>query len=276
MGNALFVIWRESAEALLVIGILYAWLQRQPDPQRGLRWLWGGVAAGLGLAVLLALVMLGLLNTLSGDTLEWVQTGMMLLAAGLITQMVFWMQRHARTLKRDLENSLSAQAAQANWWGLLVVVMLAVGRESSETVIFLYGLGLGDMGAGQWLLTVGLGVALAGLTFWALQRGSRVLSWKAFFRISEVLLLLLASAMLMNATDKLIMLGVLPTGIDEIWDSSRLLDDGSAVGGFVASFTGYRAHPALIPVLIYAAYWAAVLISRQRLAAPAPRTTATA
>ena len=46
MGNALFIIWRESAEAMLVVGILYAWLARQPDRRAGMRYLWGGVAAG--------------------------------------------------------------------------------------------------------------------------------------------------------------------------------------------------------------------------------------
>jgi len=54
MGNALFVIWRESAEAMLVVGILYAWLKRQPDARLGMRYLWGGVAAGVGLALGLA------------------------------------------------------------------------------------------------------------------------------------------------------------------------------------------------------------------------------
>ena len=67
MGNALFIIWRESAEAMLVVGILYAWLARQPDRRTGLRYLWGGVAAGLGLAVLLALAVLGVAHTLSDE-----------------------------------------------------------------------------------------------------------------------------------------------------------------------------------------------------------------
>jgi high-affinity iron transporter len=58
MGNALFIIWRESAEAMLVVGILYAWLKKQPDARTGMRYLWAGVAAGVGLALALAAVML--------------------------------------------------------------------------------------------------------------------------------------------------------------------------------------------------------------------------
>ena len=63
MGNALFIIWRESAEAMLVVGILYAWLRKQPDTKRGMRYLWAGVAAGIGLALALAAVMLGIAKT---------------------------------------------------------------------------------------------------------------------------------------------------------------------------------------------------------------------
>lgn len=259
MGNALFIIWRESAEAMLVIGILYAWLRRQPDARTGMRYLWGGVATGIGLALLLALAMMGVIRALGGDALEYFQLGMMLVAAGLITQMVFWMRRHGRTLKRDLENDLARNAEKANWWGLLTVVALAVGRESAETVVFLYGLGVESQSASQWLLTVALGVGLAYITFWAMQRGSRIISWRAFFRISEALLLLLASALVIASAEKMTNFGWLPTGIDEVWDSSRLLDDGTQLGSFVASFTGYRAHPALTPLLIYAVYWISVL-----------------
>ena len=56
MGNALFIIWRESAEAMLVVGILYAWLRKHPDMARGMRFLWGGVAAGVGLAIAAVIV----------------------------------------------------------------------------------------------------------------------------------------------------------------------------------------------------------------------------
>ena len=103
MGNALFIIWRESAEAMLVVGILYAWLRKHPDAKRGMRYLWAGVGAGIALALALAAVMLGIARTLSDAGLEYFQLAMMLVASGLIVQMVFWMRRHGRTFKRDLE-----------------------------------------------------------------------------------------------------------------------------------------------------------------------------
>jgi high-affinity iron transporter len=258
MGNALFIVWRETAEAMLVVGILYAWLKRRPDAAVGMRYLWGGVAVGAGLALTLALVMLGIASSLSGDALEYFQLGIMGVAAALIVQMVFWMRKHGRTFKKDLESEMAREAGAARWWGLLVVVAIAVGRESAETVVFLYGLGAQADGQVNFALVLVIGLALAYATFWLLQQGGRVLSWRHFFRISEVLLLLLAGALLVNTLDKLIALGALPALIDPVWDTSALLDDTRRVGGVVASFTGYRAKPALIPLIALAAYWTLV------------------
>jgi len=278
MGNALFIVWRESAEAMLVVGILYAWLRQRPDAAVGMRYLWGGVAAGAGLALTLALVMLGIMSSLSGNALDYFQLAMMLVASGLIVQMVFWMRRHGRTFKKDLESSMARNASAANWWGLLVVVALAVGRETAETVVFLYGIGAGKGGIADLPIVLVLGLAAAFATFWLLQQGSRVLSWRLFFRVSEILLLLLAGALLVSGIEKLIALDVVPALVDPVWDSSWILDDSGRLGGLIASFTGYRSRPALLPLLALAAYWIVVWVSlgrssRASAMAPAKKVT---
>jgi len=264
VGNALFIVWRESAEALLVVGILFAWLRKRPDAAVGMRYLWGGVAAGIGLAIALALVMLGIASTLSGNGLEWFQLAMTAVASGLIVQMVFWMRRHGRTFKRDLETDMARNAGAANWWGLLIVVALAVGRETAETVVFLYGLGADKGGITNLPIVLLLGLGAAFATFWVLQQGSRILSWHVFFRVSEVLLLLLAGALLVSAVEKLIALDVVPALVDPLWNTSALLDDSGRMGGLIASFTGYRARPALLPLLALALYWTLVWIFLRR------------
>src|SRR5206468_7627384 len=266
MGNALFIVWRESAEAMLVVGILYAWLKRRPDARIGLRYLWGGVAAGVGLALALAIVMLGVASVLSDEGLEYFQLAMMLIAAALIVQMVFWMRRHGRTFKKELEAGMQEKAAAANWWGMLAVVAIAVGRESAETVVFLYGLSAEQQGIARLLIVVPVGLGLALLTFWALQQGSRFLTWRTFFRVSEVLLLLLAGALLVSGLEKSIALGIVPPLVDPLWDSTRILDDSSRVGGLIAALTGYRARPAPLPPIVLLAYSIVVSISLRRRA----------
>lgn len=261
MGNTLFIVWRESVEGILVVGILYSWLKTHPEGVRGMRYLWGGVAAGLGLATLLALVMMGVYTSLVGDAMDYFQLGIMLVAAGLITQMVFWMRKHGRTLKKDLESGLSRAAEKANWMGVAVIAMLAVGRESSETVVFLYGTGMEQHGVAfaKFLGVAVIGFVLALATFWLLVRGGRFLSWKNFFRISEALLLLLAAGLLISSVEKMIGFGWIPPLADPVWNTSFLLDDNATVGNLVASLTGYRAQPALTLILAYATYWAFVL-----------------
>lgn len=262
MGNTLFIVWRESVEGILIVGILYAWLKTHPQGVLGMRYLWGGVAGGLALAGLLALAMMGVYSSLDGEALDYFQLGMMLVAATLITQMVFWMRKHGRSLKKELETGLAQAAETANWTGVAVIAALAVGRESAETVIFLWGNGMEQHGMAfaQFLGAAALGFALALATFWLLARGSRFLSWKIFFRVSETLLLLLAAGMLVGGAERMIGYGWLPALADPAWDSSFLLDDGFGAGNLIASLTGYRAHPALTLVLVYAAYWALVLL----------------
>jgi high-affinity iron transporter len=277
MDQVAFIVWRESIEALLVVGILYAWLRATPDGRRGLPWLWGGVGAGLLLAGALALVLLGVASWLSDTGQEWFQTLMALAACALVVQMVVWMRRHGRGLKRDLEAGASDQVHRQHWWGLLVLVMIAVAREGSETVVFLYGtvLSSNDAGSVAAMMLAGLGgFAVALLTFWLLLMGGRIITWRRFFRMTEVLLLLLASALLVSATDRLISLGVLPALMDPVWDSSWLLDTEQGPGKILADFAGYRATPALSQLLLWLAYWGVVLWLLRRSSGAAPAVSA--
>jgi len=274
MGQVIFVMWRESVEALLVIGILHAWLSNHAEAQGGKRYLWGGVLAGLAIAGLLAVGFFEASEFL-GSAQDYFQTGMVLIAAALIVQMVFWMRKHGRTLKKELESGLTQNAKQQNWWGVFVLAALAVAREGSEAVVFLYGLIAGA--DGSTLLTMGggavLGLVLAIGTYWLLQVAGSAMGWRLFFKVSEVLLLLLASAMLVNGVDRLISMDVLPALVDPIWDSSALLDDSTQAGGLVAALTGYRAHPALMTLLAWLAFWGGVWWLLKR-AAPAPQKKA--
>ncbi len=279
MEQVAFIVWRESVEALLVVGILYSWLRATIEGRRGLPYLWGGVAAGLGLALMLALVLLGVSEWLSDTGQEWFQAGMSLLACVLVVQMVVWMKRHGRTLKRELEGGARQSVANDNWWGLLVLVMIAVAREGSETVVFLYGTvsAAQDGGSPIMLALAGVGGFLVALlTFWLLQLGGKLITWRRFFRITEVLLLLLAGSLLIGGLDHLISLDALPTIVDPVWDSAWLLDDSSGLGKILADFAGYRAYPALISVLAWLVYWLVVWLLLRRTDAQAQAAQVTA
>lgn len=265
-GQIIFVIWRESIEALLVIGILSNWLRREAATgavgARAGRYLWGGVASGLAVALLFAAMVLGFAETLPPMLREDMMTAMVFLAAGLIVQMVLWMRRHARTLKRDLEWDLSDAARSGHWWTIFVLAAIAVAREGSETVVFLYGMVAGAAGTSLpgILGAIALGFALAFATYALMQLGGRLLPWSRFFRISEAMLLLLGCALFTTGLEQLVGAGILPFHAP-LWDMSAILDDGGRVGGIVASLTGYRAAPDWVTLAGWIGYWAFVTVA---------------
>jgi high-affinity iron transporter len=281
MGQVLFIVWRESVEALLVVGILYAWLKNgDADARRGIPYLWAGVAAGLLAAVALGAALVGFTEELSGDAQDYFQTGMVLVACVLIVQMVLWMKQHGRSMKRDMEASLEKSKQDANWWGVTLLVALAIAREGSETVIFLYGLGFGQSGHVDPMqyLAVAIGLALAFLTFYLLQLGGKIFSWRLFFRVTEIMLLFLAAGLFETGVDKLIDKEILPVVMNQVWNTSWLLDDSSTFGSLVATLTGYRAHPAGMNLIAYAVYWAVIFLllrrSKNRMAQKSARRVA--
>jgi len=283
MNQALFIVWRESVEALLVIGILQAWASQQTRGQRLLKYLWAGVALGLLLSALLALLILFAGEAMSGSASEGFQAALALLASLLMVQMVGWMHRHARTLKDDLRRHADLQLARQGGVGLMLLAMLAVSREGSETVVFLYGAGARLQGTqlAQFAIGAMAGLLMSGLTIALLHSSRRFISWRRFFGLSEAVLLLLAAALLVSATERLsgqLLAMELPEMAytlvgDALWDSSMLLNDSQGPGAFLAGFAGYRATPSALTLLVLTGYWLSVgcwLLQRRTGSAACP------
>lgn len=255
----LFVVWRESIEALLVIGILQAWLRQNGTPRAGL-YLWGGVGAGLLGAFALSFVLTAFGDSLPPEGQDLFQMVLMLVAAGLVVQMVLWMRRHGQSLKRDLQAGLAERLARGRLWGIFALAGIAVMREGAETVIFLQGI----LQATGWTLPTmaamagAFAVALA--SYGLLQLGGRYLSWRLFFRLTEVMLLALGCALFVDGTGYLVSLGLLPYGAP-LWNLSGVLDDARPLGGVVAALTGYRAAPDLVTLTAWGVYWGGLALA---------------
>ena len=250
--NAFVIVWRESLEAMLVIGILAAWAEGRGGRVRG--GLWAGVAAGVALALALAAVMQGALGSLSDEGQEIFQTSLILFAAVLMTHMVLWMRRHARGLRRAMEGALDRAAEQRGAWGIAAVAAVAVAREGAETVIFLQGMASGA-GWSALLPSASAGFLLAAFTAWAAARGLRLLPQYQVLRVSACLLLLFAAGMLVLGTDRLIGMEWIPPGPDPLWDTSTWLDDGGGLGKWLVDLLGYRARPAAANVVVFFGFW---------------------
>ncbi|MDP2752092.1 MAG: FTR1 family protein [Rhodocyclaceae bacterium] len=254
MWNALIIVWRESLEAMLIVGVLWSWIARQPDPLPLKRGLWGGVIAGLLLAVTLGFVTYAAQSEFAGAALEQFQLAMVIVAALLILQMVLWMHRHGRAMKRELETQAENSAGAWGSVGLAIITALAVAREGAETVIFLYGLGM-ESDVTPLFSGAVIGFLIAVATAWLIARGARFLNIRTLFRVSEIMLLVIASSLLTAGIDRMIGMEWLPSLMDPLWDVSALLNDGQGLGRFLADFVGYRARPAAMLVLMIGAFW---------------------
>ncbi len=249
----LFIVWRESVEALLVVGIVYSWLKQNKKAQpAGVMFLWLGVAIGLFCAIFLSFILV---------RIDGIQTLMTFVAAIMIVYMVKWMRDNAHKLKSGMKNTL--QKTSTHKWqniSVLTVVAVAVAREASEAAIFIYALGF-ERNNQTSITMIGilvLGIVLAILTIYLLQLGNKFFSWRFFFKITEILLLLLGGGLLLNCVDQLIAAGWLSPLFTKIWDTSFIIGNGGLFAPLLTSFTGYRATPSLMDVLVYSLYWLSI------------------
>jgi high-affinity iron transporter len=262
IAQIVFVVWRESVEALLVVGILHAWLAHNSRDKGGMRYLWGGVASGVAVALGLSVLLVKFSEALPAGWHDYFQAALILIACALIIQMVFWMRRHGRTMKRQMEQELSQSVETGRWWGIFLLALAAIAREGSETVIFLYGIvAAGAPGHfAQTALAIVLAIGAAFASYWLLQYFSRHMSWRMFFRLTEILLLCLGSALLVTGADYLVSFGVLPY-TQPLWNTGFLLNDTSSIGSLISSLSGYRSEPDAVTVTAWLLYWIGIAIA---------------
>jgi high-affinity iron transporter len=279
MIQTLVITWRETLEAALIVGILVTYLARS-EQRAGLRYVWGGTAAAVCSAIALAAISGGALTFLDPDTHELIQTGIVFLAVAVLSWMVLWMGRHARAIRGELHRKADRVLEGGRLFGLAVIAFVAVFREGIETVLFLWGVVV-QQGAAVAIVPL-LGAGLAGSvlaigTAWLFFRGTALLSLPTFFRVTGVLLLLVAAGLLASGVNKLIALDWLPALVPQVWNTSWLVHEQSLVGAVLTALVGYRSRPSLLEVLAFAAYFAPMLwVFRRATATPPARVSGTA
>jgi high-affinity iron transporter len=202
------VVLREGFEASLVVGIVLAFLDRSGRRDRFLP-VWIGTAAALAAAALVGTALFLVGAELKGRAEAAWEGTTMLLAAVLLTWMIFWMRRQSRTIRHELEQRVSSALASGSTLGLALVVFVGVLREGVETALFLFGTVAGSNPVVQ---TAGalVGAALAVLLGYAFYRGASRLDLRRFFTVTSVLLLVFAGYLLARGLGELSDAGLLP------------------------------------------------------------------
>ncbi len=251
MFETAIIVFREVLEAALIVGIIATATRAIPSSRH---WLAGGVALGLAGAGLMAAFTDVISSWANGIGTELFNAIVLCIAVVMLAWHNIWMASHGAQLAADAK-AVSRDISDGNreLSILLLVVGIAVLREGSETVLFLYG--IASHGASSaTMLTGGIlgvlaGVALGYLVYAGLLRIP--LRW--FFSATGVLVLLVAAGMASQAAHLLIQANLLPALASPLWDTSPLLSDGSTAGRMLHGLIGYDARPDGMQLVFYIA-----------------------
>jgi high-affinity iron transporter len=249
MPGVALLVFREVLEAALIISIICA--ATRDVPRRGLY-----VTVGIGIGIAGAMLVAwgaGLIAGLANGTGQELFNACVLLAAVvMIGWHVVWMSKHGRELAQHMGAIGSEVSAGSRSLSiLLTVVALAVLREGSEIVLFLYGMAIGGIGAVGLISGIALGVSGGALLGFALYFGLLRVPMKHFFSVTNWMLVLLAAGLASTAARFLVQANVLPVLGTQLWDTSGLLSNGSLAGKTLGILIGYDASPAGIQVVFY-------------------------
>jgi high-affinity iron transporter len=269
---ATFVIGlREGLEAALIVGIIATFLR-----QRGRADLLGRVWAGVAVAVAVCLAVavgLQVLNAeLPAQKQEGLETIVGLVAVGMVSYMLIWMQQHARGLKRKLEDATADALVTGSAWALVGMAFFAVMREGIETAVFL----LATFQASQDALLASVGALLGILTSVALgialYKGSLRINLGEFFSATSAVLVLVAAGLVMSSLHAAHNAGWLTIGQQPAVDLTWLVQPGSIQAALLTGMLGLRAQPTqieLIGWLLYVIAAGAFILWPRRVSTPA-------
>jgi len=202
---------REGFEASLIVGIILAFLNRT-GRREGFIAVWIGAGIALLLSTLTGALLFLIGAELEGSSEMVFEGSAMLVAAGLLTWMIFWMRSQARFIKKDLEEQVERALALGSSFGLALVAFVGVLREGVETALFLFGT---VEGSNKLLASTSATVGLAGavLLGYAFYRGAARLNLRRFFTVTSVLLLLFAGWLLAQGLHELADGGLFPESL---------------------------------------------------------------
>ena len=272
---------REGVEAALIVSIIMAYLAKTGN-QRYFGQIWLGAGVAVALSVVIGLV---LFNTIGGleEPAEQIFEGIaMLVAASVVTWMLFWMRRTSANIKGELHASVDRALMNGGIFGLSLLAFAAVIREGIETALFLMGQATA---AGTEAMSTLIG-ALVGLVIavgigYGLYRGARVINLRTFFQWTGIALIFIAAGLLSHGIHEFIEAGWITFGTSTAFDISAILPHEAAdgglgvVGSILRAMFGYTSTPEWITFIAWLTYVVVVLTLYLRPVRPSEQRNAT-
>ncbi len=263
---------REGVEAALIVAIVLAYLSKTGNARY-----FGRIWLGVGGAVVASVVLgIGLFVTVGRfeEPYEQIFEGLtMLLAAGVVTWMLFWMRRQAASVRGELHAAVDRVLTEGGAWGLAVLAFTAVIREgsrppSSSSARRRPPAEAATRARRSVLVGALVGLAAAVVIGWGIYHGSRRIDLRHFFRWTGITLVFIAAGLLGRAVHEFVEIGAIGIGTSRAFDASSILPHKEGIGQFLRALFGYSSTPEVVTLVTWATYTVVVLALFIRPAKP--------
>lgn len=255
MVPSLLIMLREGFEAGLIVALVFAYLRKigRLDMAKAT---WLGVAAAFALSAVVGIALHVTVGGLTGVARMRSFAAISLLAAAVLTWMVFWMRRQSRAIKGDLEQKVDlALDARRAGGALAAVAFVAVLREGLEAALFLVAAAT-DADGGQVVAGALAGLAAAAVLAGAVYVGSRRIPMRAFFQITGIVVIVFAAGLLARTVLFLQASGDLGSFDDALYNLTghEWLTQSSEIGKFLAAMFGWDPRPSIEQAVAWIGY----------------------
>jgi high-affinity iron transporter len=254
---------REGVEAALIVSIILAYLARTGNSRHFSR-IWLGTSAAAVVSLVAGTVIYLTTRTLPPRAEQLYDGVIMLVAAAVVTWMLFWMRRQAASVKGQLQARLDRALTAGSLWGLAALAFTAVIREGIETSLFLVGqANSAETGAPSIFAGALAGLAIAILLGYGFYRGTRRINLASFFRWTGIALVFIAAGLVGHAVHEFVEAGVITVGTQTAYDITATLPHdeagGNLLGQFLAALFGFSSKPEVVALAAHLAYLVTVL-----------------
>jgi high-affinity iron transporter len=258
---------REGVEAALIVSIILAYLAKTGN-QRHFGKIWLGAGAAVALSVVVGLVLFNTIGGFEAPAEQIFEGFAMLIAAAVVTWMLFWMRRTAANIKGHLHAGVDRALVEGGIFGLAILAFTAVIREGIETALFLMGQATAaGTEAISTLVGAVIGLLIAVAIGYGLYRGARVINLRTFFQWTGIALILIAAGLLSHGIHEFIEAGWITVGTGTAFDISGILpheaepENGAmgVIGSVLRALVGYTSTPEWITFAAWLVYIVVVL-----------------
>lgn len=265
MLSTLIIVFREVLEAMLVVGIATAAAR---EVSIATRWIYAGVLGGLLAATIVAMFAGSIAASMQGMGQEIFNASILISASLLMAWTAIWMGKHGREVSHRIRQTCAdVQGSDSTKFVLAIIVGLAVAREGSEVVLFLYGVTATGMSNVSEMLSGGaIGIVLGILVAMGLYRSLVYIPMRHVFLVVTCLIVLLSAGMASQGIAYLVMVDELPAWGQPLWNTSHIIPEQGMLGQVLQALMGYDDRPSGMQVFVFAAVlsltWLAIYLQK--------------